>query len=346
MLCAVMRAVDKYAKLLRASVATAGNDHRLGAHEAPPAIVSIFLGDQLNDIIEQLAAGGAKSSKAGGQLKLGVSTLPQLPKDSTDRNRTSPFAFTGNKFEFRMVGSSQSTAGPMFVLNTIVADALKEIADELEKSANVKTGVQKILQKIAKDHKKVVYNGDNYTEEWANEAAKRGLPNIKSTVESIESIMDAENVELFKTHKVLTKAELKARAEILLDAYSMTINIEARTAVSIAQRQIIPAAIEYSGILARTIKNIGKAGVDSGSQKKMLEKVCGLIDSLSSAAECLKNAACKANSIDNTAKKAENYRDVVKPAMTLVRKAADELETMVDAKIWPMPTYAELLFVK
>ncbi|MFA6175998.1 MAG: glutamine synthetase III [Phycisphaerae bacterium] len=346
MLCAVMRAVDKYSKLLRASVATAGNDHRLGAHEAPPAIVSIFLGDQLMDIIEQLASGGAKSSKAGGQLKLGVSTLPQLPKDSTDRNRTSPFAFTGNKFEFRMVGSSQSTAGPMFVLNTIVADTLKEIADELEKSANVKTSVQKILQKIAKDHKKIVFNGDNYTEEWAKEAAKRGLPNIKSTVESIETITDAENVELFKTHKVLTKAELKARAEILLDAYSMTINIEARTAVSIAQRQIIPAAIEYSGILAKTIKNIGKAGVESGSQKNMLEKICGLIDSLSNATECLKNAACQANSIDNTAKKAENYRDVVKPAMALVRKAADELETMVDAKIWPLPTYAELLFVK
>ena len=245
-----------------------------------------------------------------------------------------------------MVGSSQSTAGPMFVLNTIVADTLKEIADELEKSANVKTSVQKILQKIAKDHKKIVFNGDNYTEEWAKEAAKRGLPNIKSTVESIETITDAENVELFKTHKVLTKAELKARAEILLDAYSMTINIEARTAVSIAQRQIIPAAIEYSGILAKTIKNIGKAGVESGSQKNMLEKVCGLIDSLSNATECLKNAACQANSIDNTAKKAENYRDVVKPAMALVRKAADELETMVDAKIWPLPTYAELLFVK
>ena len=346
MLCAVIRAVDKYAKLLRASVATAGNEHRLGAHEAPPAIVSIFLGDQLTDIIEQLAAGGAKSSKTGGQLKLGVSTLPQLPKDSTDRNRTSPFAFTGNKFEFRMVGSSQSTAGPMFVLNTIVADILKEIADELEKSSNVKASVQKILQKIAKDHKRIVFNGDNYTEEWEKEAEKRGLPNIKSTVESLKTVMEAENVELFKTHEVLTKAELKARTEILLDAYSMTINIEAKTAVNIAQRQIIPVSVEYSGILAKSIKNINKAGVDSSTQKKMLEKVCGLITTLSDGAECLKNAAIEANSIDNSAKKAENYRDTVKPAMALVRKAADELETMVDSRLWPLPTYAELLFVK
>lgn len=346
MLCAVIRAVDKYAKLLRASVATAGNEHRLGAHEAPPAIVSIFLGDQLTDIIEQLAAGGAKSSKTGGQLKLGVSTLPQLPKDSTDRNRTSPFAFTGNKFEFRMVGSSQSTAGPMFVLNTIVADILKEIADELEKSSNVKASVQKILQKIAKDHKRIVFNGDNYTEEWEKEAEKRGLPNIKSTVESLKTVMEAENVELFKTHEVLTKAELKARTEILLDAYSMTINIEAKTAVNIAQRQIIPVSVEYSGILAKSIKNIDKAGVDSSTQKKMLEKVCGLITTLSDGAECLKNAAIEANSIGNSAKKAENYRDTVKPAMALVRKAADELETMVDSRLWPLPTYAELLFVK
>jgi len=346
MLCSVLRAVDKYAKLLRAAVATAGNDHRLGAHEAPPAIVSIFLGEQLTDIIEQLAAGGAKSSKAGGQLKLGVSALPPLPKDSTDRNRTSPFAFTGNKFEFRMVGSSQSTAGPMFVLNTIVADVLKEIADEIEKSSNVKATVQKILQNIAKDHSRVVFNGDNYTEEWAKEAEKRGLPNIKSTVESLNTIMDPENVELFKNHKVLTKAELKARMEILLDIYSMTLNIEAKVSVNMAQRQIIPAAVEYSSALAKSIKNIEKAGTNAGSQKKMLEKVCRLVNELDSSAEELKKAANAANGIDNSAKKAENYRDIVKPAMVKVRQAADELETIVDAKIWPLPTYAEMLFVK
>lgn len=245
-----------------------------------------------------------------------------------------------------MVGSSQSTAGPMFVLNTIVADVLKEIADEIEKSSNVKATVQKILQNIAKDHSRVVFNGDNYTEEWAKEAEKRGLPNIKSTVESLNTIMDPENVELFKNHKVLTKAELKARMEILLDIYSMTLNIEAKVSVNMAQRQIIPAAVEYSSALAKSIKNIEKAGTNAGSQKKMLEKVCRLVNELDSSAEELKKAANAANGIDNSAKKAENYRDIVKPAMVKVRQAADELETIVDAKIWPLPSYAEMLFVK
>jgi len=346
MLCAVLRAVDKYAKLLRASVATAGNEHRLGAHEAPPAIVSAFLGDQLTDIIEQLAGDGAKSSKTGGQLKLGVSALPPLPKDSTDRNRTSPFAFTGNKFEFRMVGSAQSTAGPMFVLNTIVAQTLKEIADELEKSSNIKTTAQKILNKIAKEHGRIIYNGDNYTEEWAKEAAKRGLPNIKSTVESLKTIMDDENVKLFVEHKVLSRAELKARTEILLDANSMSINIEARTTLNIAQRQIMPVAIEYSGKQAKAIERISNAGSDPGAQKKMLNKTCELINELNNSIEELKKAAAETIAIDNTAKKAENSRDVVVPAMSKVRKAADNLEMIVDAKMWPLPTYAEMLFVK
>ena len=346
MLCAVVKAVDKYSKLLRASVATAGNEHRLGAHEAPPAIVSIFLGDQLTDIFEQLAAGAAKASKAGGHLKLGVSALPPLPKDSTDRNRTSPFAFTGNKFEFRMVGSAQSTAGPMFVLNTIVADVMSDIADELEKSSNVKTTAQKILNKIAKEHSRIIYNGDNYTEEWAKEAAKRGLPNIKSTVESLKTIMDDENVKLFVNHKVLTKAELKARTEILLDAYSMIINIEAKTTLNMAQRQILPVAIEYSGKLAKSAERISNAGSDPATQKKILDKTCQLITELNSSIEELNNAVAGANDIDNSAKKAENCRDTIIPAMSNVRKASDSLEMIVDAKMWPLPTYAEMLFVK
>ena len=345
-LCAVIRAVDKYAKLLRASVATAGNDHRLGANEAPPAIVSIFLGDQLTDILEQLVEGAAQSSKTGGHLKLGVSTLPPLPKDCTDRNRTSPFAFTGNKFEFRMVGSSQSTAGPMFVLNTIVADVLKEIADELEKSSNVKTAAQKILNKIAKEHRRIIFNGDNYTEEWTKEAEKRGLPNIKSAVESLETIMDEENVKLFANHKVLSKAELKARTEILLEAYSMIINIEAKTTLNIAQRQILPVAIEYSGKLAKAIERISNAGTNPGTQKKTLDKTCELINELNNSIDELKKAAAAAIGIDNTAKKAENFRDSVILAMGKVRKAADSLEMIVDAKMWPLPTYAEMLFVK
>ncbi len=346
MLCAVVKAVDKYAKLLRASVASPGNDHRLGAHEAPPAIVSVFLGDQLTDIVEQLASGGAKTSKTGGQLKLGVSSLPQLPKDSTDRNRTSPFAFTGNKFEFRMVGSSQSTAGPMFVLNTIVAQSLMEIADELEKSSNVKATAQKILTKIAKENSKVIFNGDNYTQAWAKEAEKRGLPNIKSSVDATKVIADEEHVKLFTTHKVLSKAELKARTEILLEAYSTTITIEGKTALNIAQRQILPTAIEYAGKLGKVIERISDAGCNPDTEKKILEKTCKLITELNSGMEELKDAIAAVGDIDNAAQKAEACRDKIVAGMNAVRKAADELELVVDAKMWPLPTYAEMLFGK
>lgn len=346
MLCAVIKGVDKYAKLLRASVAAPGNDYRLGAHEAPPAIVSIFLGDQLTDIFEQLAAGGAKTSKANGQLKLGVSSLPHLPKDSTDRNRTSPFAFTGNKFEFRMVGSSQSTAGPMFVLNTIVAQSLMEIADELEKSSNVKTAAQKILTKIAKEHSRIIFNGDNYTEQWQKEAEKRGLPNIKSSVDATKIIADDENVKLFTTHKVLSKAELKARTEILLEAYSTTICIEGKTVLNIAQRQILPVAIEYASKLGKSIQHISDAGSKPDTEKKILNKTCGLITDLSNGIDELKNTLAEVCDTDNNANKAEKCRDKVVAAMNNVRKSADELELIVDAKMWPLPTYADMLFVK
>ncbi|OQA04012.1 MAG: Glutamine synthetase [Planctomycetes bacterium ADurb.Bin401] len=346
MLCAVIKGVDRYAKLLRASVAAPGNDHRLGAHEAPPAIVSVFLGDQLTDIVEQLAAGGAKNSKANGQLKLGVSSLPQLPKDSTDRNRTSPFAFTGNKFEFRMVGSSQSTSGPMFVLNTIVAQSLMEIADELEKSDNVKAAAQKILTKIAKEHSRIIFNGDNYTEQWVKEAEKRGLPNIKSMVDSLKTLMEDENVKLFTTHKVLSKAELKARTEILLEAYSTTICIEGKTALNMAQRQILPVAIEYASVLGKSIERISDAGCNPETEKKILNKACGLITDLNNGIEELKKILAEVCDVDNTANKAEKCRDKVVTSINTVRKFADEIEMIVDAKMWPLPTYAEMLFVK
>ena len=355
-LCGIIRAVDKYAKLLRASVANVGNEYRLGANEAPPAIVSIFLGGQLTDIMEQLATGGAKSSRQGGELKLGVSTLPPLPKDSTDRNRTSPFAFTGNKFEFRMVGSSQSTAGPMFVLNTIVADSLEEIADTLEKSdlprradgtaGNVKTAAQKLLQKIAKEHSRIIYNGDNYVPQWVEEAKRRGLPNMRSSVDALNTIMDKENVELFRKHKVLSKAELHARTEILFEIYNKMINIEALTMLNMAKRQILPAAVSYSGKLGRAAKNVKAAGVSSETQVLMLEKVCGLISSLDSAIESLEDAVTKAGAIKDAPKRAERCHDSVRPAMQAVRQAADELENIVDAELWPLPTYAEMLFLR
>lgn len=346
MLCAVIKAVDKYAKLLRASVANTGNEHRLGGHEAPPAIISIFLGDQLMDIVDQLAAGGAKTSKTGGELRLGVSTLPPLPRDCTDRNRTSPFAFTGNKFEFRMVGSTQSTAGPAFVLNTIVADVLSEIADELEKNGDIKATAQRILQKIAAEHRQILFNGDNYNEEWVEEAKKRALPNTKSTVEALANVMNDEHVNLFERHGVLSRDELRARTQILIEAYSMSINIEAETMLNIASRQIIPAVNKYYKALADTVTSLVTAGAESSTQKKLTERVGRLINSLSGAIKTLEVQAEKTRAIDDVLRRAKNCCDAVIPAMNELRNLADELETIVDVKCWPMPSYAEMLFLK
>ena len=345
-LCAVVRAVDKYAKLLRASVANTGNEHRLGANEAPPAIVSIFLGDQLTEIFEQLAAGGAKTSRQGGELRLGISTLPPLPKDCTDRNRTSPFAFTGNKFEFRMVGSSQSCAGPSFVLNAIVADILGEIAGELEQAKDVKATAQKILQKIAKEHVRIVFNGDNYSEDWVKEAQKRGLPNIPSTVESLVTILESEHVTVFERNQILSKMELEARTEILLENYGRTINIEAGTMLNIAKRQILPVCVEYAGRLGAAISSVESAGAKAGSQRSMLSKVCALIDELNDAIGKLEEKVSAAAKIKDSLEHAGAYRNEVIPQMNAVRKAADALEMIVDADLWPLPSYAEMLFMR
>ncbi len=346
MLCAVIKAVDKYAKLLRASIANTGNEHRLGANEAPPAIMSIFLGDQLNDIFEQIAAGGAKTSQRGGELVLGVSTLPPLPKDCTDRNRTSPFAFTGNKFEFRMVGSSQSIAGPNFVMNTIVAKVLSEIADELEGASDVKETAQKLLAKIATDHKKVIFNGDNYTEDWVKEAQGRGLPNMRSTVEALGCITDPEHVEVFESMGILREKELEARTEILMENYAMTMNIEAKTALLIAKRYILPAAVECSTNYAKSFKAVSDAGVDGEGYKEILSNVCSLTECLKGGITALEKALEKANSIEEAEETGKAFRDEVIPAMTEVRKCVDDLEVVVDADLWPLPTYAEMLFIK
>jgi glutamine synthetase len=345
-LCAVVRAVDKYSKFVRAAVACPGNDHRLGANEAPPAIVSVFLGEQLTEIFQQLANGSPKSSRKSIDLKLGSSTLPPLPKDTTDRNRTSPFAFTGNKFEFRMVGSSQSTSGPNFVLNTIVADVIKEIADQLEKAKDVKAEAQKVLKKIATDHARIVFNGDNYSHEWVEEAEKRGLPNIRSTVESIETIMDKENVDVMKRHGVLTKQELHARTDILLENYSKTINIEAGATLTIAKRQILPVCIEYCTRLAASASVVSESGVECKAVRKSLDKVSVLVDKLSDSIDALESAIAKAKGVSKVNLQARSFRDDVIPAMNAVRSAADALETIVDADIWPLPTYAEMLFLK
>lgn len=345
MLTAIIRAVDKYAKLLRASVASTGNDHRLGANEAPPAIISIFLGEQLADVVGQLANGEAKSSKQGGKLELGVSTLASFPRDCTDRNRTSPFAFTGNRFEFRMPGSSQSTSGPVFVINTIVAEVLSEFAESLEKDGS-NEAVQSLLSKYAKEHKRILFNGDNYSADWPIEAAKRGLPNLKSTVEALLTINDKENIEVFENQKVLSEEELEARTDILLEAYSMKINIEAKTMIHMAKRQIIPACTEYSITLAEAVGVITAAGVDATVQKDILTKVCGLIGELSSAVFVLEASVEKASSIEELDKQAIFFHDDVFVACTVVRGAADSLEQIVDAEVWPLPTYAEMLFLR
>ncbi len=345
-LCAIVKAVDKYAKLLRASVANTGNEHRLGANEAPPAIVSVFLGDQLTDIFDQISTGGAKSSREGGELKLGVSTLPPLPKDCTDRNRTSPFAFTGNRFEFRMPGSSQSCSGINLVLNTAVADTLSEIADELEKAKDVNAAIHKILAKIANDHKRVVFNGDNYTQEWVDEAAKRGLPNMISTVEALQSITEKELADLLSRHGVLSNDELHARQEILLEGYGMSINIEAMATLDIAKRQILPTAVSYSNTLASAAQAVKGAGVSADAQVALLVQTCDLISSLKSAIEELETIVGKAQDEDDVSKQAALYRDTVRGAMDNVRKYADELEKVVDADMWPLPTYAEMLFLR
>jgi glutamine synthetase len=338
-LCAIIRAVDKYSKLLRASVAVAGNDHRLGANEAPPAIVSIFLGDQLTDILEQLKNGGASTSKMGGVLKLGVSTLPPLPMDCTDRNRTSPFAFTGNKFEFRMVGSSQSTSGANFVLNTAVADVLSEMADALEESSDVNKKAQEILQKIANDHMRIVFNGDNYSDEWVKEAEKRGLPNINNAVGSLHTMLEPALMELFVKHGVFSKEELHARHEILLERYCKVINIEALTTLSMVKRQILPSVMSYSGAIAGSVAAVMAAGACADAHRKSLDEVCALISSLQANVHALEESVEKAET-------GEAYRDVVIPAMNAVRKVSDELETIVDATCWPLPTYAEMLFLR
>ena len=343
-LAAVIQAVDEYADVLRVSTANPGNDHRLGANEAPPAIISIFLGEQLTDILEQIENGGAKSSKVGGELKLGVTTLPALPKDSTDRNRTSPFAFTGNKFEFRMVGSSASIAEPNTALNTIVAEILSRIASRLEKAKDVDTEAQNIVTEIVKKHKRIIYNGNNYTDDWVKEAEKRGLPNIKSTVAAIPSLISEKAVKVYEKHGVLSKAEMHSRYEIFLEGYIKTINIEVLTMLDIAKRQILPASLEYAGKVAATLSSLKTVAAKSSTADKLLAELTSTIDSFGKNIEALEAVSADNGHSNDVLKHAEYYRDVVFTTMAKLRIDGDKLETMVDANIWPLPTYADLLF--
>lgn len=346
-LVATIAAVDKYAPMLRLSAASQGNDHRLGANEAPPAIISIFLGEQLNDIIEQIKNGALTSSTVPGHMDLGVTTLPDLPKDVTDRNRTSPFAFTGNKFEFRMVGSSDSISGPNIVLNTIVADVLADIADELEGAEDFEGTLSTILERLVKAHYNIIFNGDGYDASWVEEAEKRGLPNIRTAVEAIKVYNDDANIALFERHKVLSKVEIEARQEIMFENYAKSINIEALTMVEIAQKEIFPAVIDYASFLADSINAVKAATVAAPVtvQEGLLIKVSELLAEAQGALEVLEGEVAAANALEEDVEAmAFAFKFKVFEAMNALRKPCDVLETIVAQDYWPYPTYSDLLF--
>lgn len=346
-LSAVIRAVDEHAELLRLSASNPGNDHRLGANEAPPAIISIFLGEQLEDVLTQLIeTGEATKSKQGGKLNTGVHTLPELKKDATDRNRTSPFAFTGNKFEFRMVGSSMSIAGPNTVLNTIVADVFKDMADQLEQAEDFDMAVHDLIKKTVTDHQRIIFNGNGYAEEWIEEAERRGLPNIKSMVEAIPAFTRKDSIEMFERHHVYTEAELKSRAEIMYDSYSKAINIEARTMIQMARKRYIPSVIRYTSHLADSINKVKAAvpGIDASVQEELLVQTSNLLRRAKTAFNKLQDVTEEAAEMTDIPEQALFYRDVVFQCMEELRDPIDALEVVVDKEMWPVPTYGDLLF--
>ncbi len=346
-LSAILKAVDLHADLLRVSAANPGNDHRLGANEAPPAIISVFLGSQLEDVLAQLIeTGEAKSSKDGGKLNIGVQTLPHLAKDATDRNRTSPFAFTGNKFEFRMVASSMSIAPANTVLNTIVADVLSEMADELEKASDFDLAVHDLIKKTLTDHQRIVFNGNGYSDEWVKEAERRGLPNISSFVEAIPAYGTEKAIKLFEKHHVYSASELHSRVEIQYEAYAKAINIEARTMISMANVKFIPAIINYTKKLADSINSIKSAVADAdvSVQVSLLTETLDLLSKAQKALKKLQEADSKAYAQANIAETARYFREKVVPAMDELRAPIDALEEIVEKDLWPVPTYGDLLF--
>jgi glutamine synthetase len=341
-LCALLQAVDKHADIMRATCASSGNDHRLGANEAPPAIISVFLGHELTDVLERLAKGQKAATRSATFLNIGVDTLPELPKDNSDRNRTSPFAFTGNKFEFRMLGSSQSISGPNVALNTIVADTLEGIADRLEKAGKGRNAeIAAIVKETWRKHGRVIFNGNNYAPEWVKEADKRGLPNVGSAVAALEAFITPKAVKLFEKHKVLSKMELHSRYEIYLEQYSKHIHIEAQTAVQMARRQFIPAAIRFMTELGASIQATGKHGV---VQRRLLAEVGELLVSAEKNVDALDSETRKAQSIGDVPKQAAVFRDKVVAALGRLREDVDQLEGILPRDLWPVPTYSDLLF--
>ena len=344
-LAAVLKAVDEYAPLLRMSAALPGNDHRLGGNEAPPAIISVFLGEQLYDILLQLCeTGDATYSIKGSKLETGVSTVPTFRMDATDRNRTSPFAFTGNKFEFRMVGSSASISDPNTVLNTIVADSLKQAADILENAQDFDAALQDLMKEWVSAHMRIIFNGDGYSDEWVEEAARRGLPNIDNTVDAFAAMSDLKFVKLFERHGVLTPVEITAREEVGYDNYSKAINIESRTMVDMVKKQILPAVIHYTKDIAEDIQVLHNVGADASVQERLLSRITEELKSLTQATRELEEATNTAVSVSGAKEQAVAFRDEVFSRFSSVRNPADELEKLVDQNVWPFPTYADLLF--
>jgi glutamine synthetase len=344
---AVIRGVHKYAGVLRAAIATASNDHRLGANEAPPAIISVFLGEQLSDVFEQIRAGGAKSSKTKSLLEIGVDTLPKLPRDPGDRNRTSPFAFTGNRFEFRAVGSSQSIAGPMTALNTIMAESLDFVATKLEaatgKGKALNAAVQDLLAEIIQQHGAVIFNGDGYSEEWHQEAEKRGLPNYKTCVEALPVLQQPDVVALFDKYRVLSPRELKSRYEIFLEQYVKSINVEAKLTIKMAKTSILPAALRYQREVAESVSAVKAAG--GSADASLLTRVTTLVSELQSGIAALESASAHHDGA-GLLEEAKHFRNAILTAMTKVREAADTLEGVVADDLWPLPSYQEMLFIK
>ena len=344
-LACILKAVDVHADLLRQSASDVGNDHRLGANEAPPAIISVFLGEQLEDVVKQLIeTGDAAKVKEGGKLLTGVSTLPDLQKDATDRNRTSPFAFTGNKFEFRMVGSADSIASPNTTLNAIVAEAFCEAAEILEKADDYDMAVHDLIKKYLTEHQRIIFNGNGYSDEWVAEAERRGLPNIKSMIEAAPTLTTDKAVKLFEKFHIFTKVELESREEIIYETYAKTINIEALTMIDMAGKDIIPAVSAYTGDLANTVLAVKEAGATASTQTELLKEVDELLGEAKRALKTLRDETAKASSIEDVKEQAFYYKDTVKVAMDALRAPVDKLEMVVDSSIWPMPTYGELMF--
>jgi len=345
---AVIRAVDKWQGLLRASVASAGNDHRLGANEAPPAILSIFLGDMLTDIFEQIEKGAAKSTKHGGTLDIGVSVLPKLPRDAGDRNRTSPFAFTGNKFEFRAVSSGQNISFPNTALNAAMAESLDSIASELEgaiaKGEDLATAVGRLLTKIIKAHKRIIFNGNNYAPAWEKEAARRKLLNLKNTVDALPQLVTRETLQLFDKYRILNERELHARYEVFLENYNKTVNVEANLMVLMANRYILPAALAYQKDVAQSVAAVRSAGGSTVQGKRLLGGYTRLVDGFKAQTDALERR------LDHNSASAEKHakymRDKVIPAMSRLRELGDRIEVLTPHELWPLPTYREMLFVK